>query len=81
MTVVGLVLMDIQMPGLDGVQTLKEIREFERINQIDSTKIFAFTANVFKEQLEEYRHQGFSGYLLKPFKKSDIIDFIRSNLS
>jgi len=76
-----LVLMDIQMPGLDGVQTLKEIREFERINQIDSTKIFAFTANVFKEQLEEYRHQGFSGYLLKPFKKSDIIDFIRSNLS
>ncbi|EQC44356.1 ATP-binding protein [Bacteriovorax sp. Seq25_V] len=76
-----LVLMDIQMPGLDGVQTLKEIREFERMNNLDSTKIFAFTANVFKEQLDEYRDQGFSGYLLKPFKKSDIVDFIRTNLS
>lgn len=75
-----LVLMDIQMPEIDGVQAIKAIREQEKLLEKKESRVFAFTANVFKEQLDEYRAHGFNGHLLKPFKKSELIEFIAQNL-
>lgn len=76
-----MVLMDIQMPECDGVQALKEIREFEKMNGIRPTLVYAFTANVFREQLDEYHQLGFNGHLTKPFKKNDLIGFLKEYLS
>jgi CheY-like chemotaxis protein len=76
-----MVLMDIQMPDCDGVQALKEIREHERIHGGELTPVFAFTANVFREQLDEYHQLGFNGHLTKPFKKNDLVNFFAEYLS
>lgn len=76
-----LILMDVQMPEMDGVSALKHIREDEVINDKSKSQIYAFTANVFKEQLDRYSSEGFDGHFTKPFKKKDLIDFINSKLS
>lgn len=75
-----LILMDIQMPEMDGLTATKEIRRLESLNSLGHTPIYAFTANVFKEQLETYYDSGFDGHLMKPFKKEDFIEFIVSKL-
>lgn len=75
-----MILMDIQMPQYDGVKALQMIREEEALRGSKKTKVYAFTANVFKEQLDEYRLHGFDGHLLKPFKKKELIDFINNHI-
>ncbi|EQC52628.1 hypothetical protein M901_1552, partial [Bacteriovorax sp. DB6_IX] len=37
--------------------------------------------NVFREQLDEYHQLGFNGHLTKPFKKNDLIGFLKEYLS
>jgi len=59
----------------------KEIREYEKQENLESSKIFAFTANVFKEQLEEYYKSGFDSHFLKPFKKKDLQIFIYNEIN
>jgi signal transduction histidine kinase len=71
-----IILMDIQMPDIDGVQALKEIRAYEKDNNLRLTPIYAFTANVFREQLKDYHEQGFDGHLTKPFQKVDLYKFL-----
>jgi signal transduction histidine kinase/CheY-like chemotaxis protein len=75
-----MILMDIQMPECDGVQALKGIREFETLQMKQITPVYAFTANVFREQLDEYHSLGFNGHLTKPFKKNDLLNFLKEYL-
>ncbi|BDX08542.1 ATP-binding protein [Planctobacterium marinum] len=57
-----IVLMDIQMPIMDGKEA------FKRIRQINSTvPIVALTANVMSQDIRDYRAMGFTGHLGKPF--------------
>lgn len=70
------ILMDIQMPNKDGIQATKEIREFENNTGKEHTPVVAFTANVFKEQLDTYSEAGFDGHLLKPFTQKDLFHLI-----
>ncbi|OIQ17435.1 MAG: hypothetical protein BM556_11560 [Bacteriovorax sp. MedPE-SWde] len=77
-----MILMDIQMPECDGVQALKEIRSHEvLIGKKNPVSVYAFTANVFREQLDEYHKHGFTGHLTKPFKKNDLLSFLKEYLS
>ena len=59
-----LVLMDIQLPVMDGVTAVKILRE-----QGFKAPIVALTANVMKEDVENYLNNGFDGYLAKPVDK------------
>ncbi len=68
-TDVDLILMDIQMPELDGYQTAREIRE----NLKKSTPIIALTANAFKEDVEKVKAAGMNGFVSKPFDPIDLI--------
>lgn len=68
-----LILMDIQMPKIDGVDATKYIRAYEFQENKPKTRILAFTANVYKEQIQEYYKAGFDGHLLKPFKKFNLV--------
>lgn len=70
------ILMDIQMPGMDGVETLAEIRKFEQEHGRKPVPTYAFTANVFQEHIQAYTMAGFDGHLSKPIKKSDLVVFI-----
>ncbi|MCF6365808.1 MAG: PAS domain S-box protein [Bacteroidales bacterium] len=57
-----IILMDIQLPGLNGYETAKIIRQN---NKFDKTPIIAITANAIKEEIDMYSHV-FDEYITKP---------------
>ncbi len=64
-----LILMDISMPVLDGVEAMRQIRFLER--QSAATKqipIIAISAHAMRQQIEEMLEAGFDGYVTKPVK-------------
>lgn len=67
-----LILMDIQMPELDGLETTKWIRE-QLKNPIP---IIALTANANSTEREKYFNSGMNDYLSKPFEEIDLINKI-----
>lgn len=66
------VLMDIQMPVMDGFIATKEIREWEQNNKKQATHIIALTANALKEDREKCFDVGMNDFLTKPFKINDM---------
>ncbi len=71
------VLMDIQMPVLDGIEAVRRIRKLEMDEGRKKSKIYAVTANVMPQQVKEYFEVGMDDVLPKPIKKTDIIDRIK----
>lgn len=63
------VLMDIQMPGMNGYETCKKIREYERAYAQEAVPIIALSGNVLPEDKERGRLVGMSGFLEKPLRK------------
>ncbi|MBR5407252.1 MAG: response regulator [Lachnospiraceae bacterium] len=59
------ILMDQRMPGMDGTQTLKEIRALENKRNHD-TPVICLTADAIRGAREKYMEEGFSDYLTKP---------------
>ncbi|WP_067095695.1 MHYT domain-containing protein [Marinomonas atlantica] len=68
-----LVLMDIQMPRMDGLDACKGIREFEAHAGLDETPVIALTASVLLEDRLQAQDAGMSGFANKP------IDLIKLN--
>ncbi|MCR5651854.1 MAG: response regulator [Lachnospiraceae bacterium] len=60
---IDIVFMDHMMPGMDGVETMKRMREMESCRNLP---IFALTANAVTGAKEEYMRQGFDGFVSKP---------------
>ena len=58
-----LVLMDIQLPGMDGVSALEQLRKDPKTSTIP---IVAMTASVMKEDRERFDKAGFDGFITKP---------------
>ncbi len=61
-----LILMDIQMPVLDGVGATREIRRIEAEKGLPRTPIVAVTANAMKHQVDEYLVAGLDAHIPKP---------------
>jgi len=74
----GLILMDIQMPGQDGIQTMKMI--FDN-NLLINCKIVALTANARSEDKEQCLKEGFSDYLTKPLRAATLQTMIEKHFS
>lgn len=74
----SLILMDIQMPVMDGYEATRQIREFENSNP-DRKKacIIALTANATKEDRERCEKTGMNDYLTKPFKFIDLENILQ----
>lgn len=70
-----IVLMDIQMPKMDGINTTKEIRKRERITN-EHTLIIAMTAYALQGDREYLLSIGMDGYLSKPFKMETLLEVI-----
>lgn len=77
---VDLVLMDIQMPIMDGHNATIKIREYERKNNLSETPILAITAFSTKEEKSRCYKSGFNSFLAKPIRKLDLINKIKENL-
>jgi PAS domain S-box-containing protein len=69
-----LVLMDVQMPVMDGHAATRAIREWERAAGVAPTPIVALTAHAFKEDAERSIASGCSAHLIKPIKKSMLLE-------
>ncbi len=67
-----LVLMDVQMPVLDGYGAARKIRSFEN-KELASIPIFAMTANAFEEDKQEALHNGMNGHIAKPIDVKKLI--------
>lgn len=69
-----LVLMDIQMPEMSGLEATGLIRVHEiRSKKIRKTPIIALTANALKTDKDKYIAAGMNDYLSKPFKQQDLV--------
>lgn len=61
------ILMDIMMPVMDGLEATLRIREFETINGIIETPIIAVTANTMDNDREKCISYGMNDFMAKPF--------------
>ena len=73
--VYDLILMDISMPGLDGVQATEQIRALLPADRCP--RIVAFTAHPLAGDREFYLNSGMDGYLTKPIRMEDLITVLR----
>ncbi len=76
------IIMDIQMPVMDGVEATKEIRRREASGERTRTPIIALTANVMAHQIREYAASGMDGFVGKPVNRAELLkaltEFARS---
>ncbi len=72
----GLVLMDIQMPEMDGIAATRIIRSMSASAKA-STPIIALTANAMKGDEEQYLAAGMNGYLTKPIDSASLISTLQ----
>jgi signal transduction histidine kinase/ActR/RegA family two-component response regulator len=72
------VLMDIQMPVLDGLSAAREIRAREAAEGRPRVLIIALTANALPEHVEESRAAGMDGHLSKPISPEALIALLRT---
>ncbi len=72
-----LILMDCQMPEMDGFEATQEIRK----NVSTRIPIIALTANAMKGDEEKCKKAGMNGYLSKPFRKEQLKAVLEENLA
>ena len=70
-----LVLMDLHMPEISGIETTQRIREFDK-----QLPIIALTAVTIDEDLDEFYKAGFTEIIPKPFKPEDFFEKISNSL-
>jgi CheY-like chemotaxis protein len=70
------ILMDVQMPVMDGPGATRTIRAAEAASGRPRTPIIALTANAMTHQLDEYRAAGMDGVVAKPINVADLFDAI-----
>jgi len=66
-----MILMDIQMPEMDGIEAMKKIKSKKNKHQ---PLIVAVTANAIREELDSYLQEGFDDYLTKPFDEAQLLN-------
>lgn len=71
-----MILMDINMPHMDGLEATSLIRNYEKENNLDPSIIIAMTAHVLSEDQEACQAAGMDDYIAKPIMEKDIIDKI-----
>ena len=72
-----LILMDIQMPVMDGIEATQEIRKLEKGKyEKNGIKIIAITAYVMERDRNMCLTAGMNEYLAKPFKPKELVELI-----
>ena len=73
-----LVLMDIQMPGMDGITATRAIRRLTTASA--RVPIVAMTANVLPDEVSGFAAAGMDGHVGKPFNRTELIETIAAQL-
>jgi CheY-like chemotaxis protein/signal transduction histidine kinase len=75
---IELILMDIMMPGMDGNETIREIRKNKKFTQLP---IIAVTAKAMKDDIQKSSEAGANDYVTKPIDIDQLLNLIRVWLS
>jgi CheY-like chemotaxis protein len=73
-----LILMDCEMPGIDGYQATKNIRQWELATNQPAITICALTAHVLPEHISKCKESGMDNHLAKPLKLNDLTEYLRT---
>jgi two-component system cell cycle response regulator DivK len=72
----ALVLMDVQLPGIDGVEALARLRRDERT---ESIPVLALTAQAMHGDRARFLGAGFDGYLSKPVNVAELLEAVEEH--
>ena len=75
-----LVLMDVQMPVMNGYEAVREIRSLEN-QKLASIPVLAMTANAFEEDRQKALESGMDGHIAKPIDIDMLFDTLKKVLS
>ncbi|UTA49063.1 ATP-binding protein [Simiduia sp. 21SJ11W-1] len=73
---IKLILMDLHMPELNGLDATRKIRDLEREACLPAMPIVAMTADVLVDTRDQIEQVGMSGYLPKPFEEQELLDLL-----
>jgi signal transduction histidine kinase/CheY-like chemotaxis protein len=73
-----LILMDMQMPVMDGLTATKTIRRWERDHDLPATHIIALTALALKEEAVKIFEAGCNTHMTKPVKKTTLLELLQA---
>ncbi len=76
-----LVLMDIRMPGRDGVAVLGDLQTARKADGRDMPPVIAMTANIMAHQVESYIEAGFVDTLAKPLRQDVLVQAVSDAVS
>ncbi len=76
-----LILMDIEMPGMDGFSATACIREIERKQGLSPTPIYALTAHAYDNYRDKSAKVGLNGFLTTPLTRDHLLAIIEKELS
>jgi signal transduction histidine kinase/BarA-like signal transduction histidine kinase len=76
-----MILMDINMPVMDGMEATRQIRALEHEHMLDPIPIVAVSANAMVHQVAGYLHGGMSGHVPKPISREKLVDAMLTALS
>ena len=75
-----IILMDENMPNLNGIEASNQIRLIEYDNQDEPTPIVAVTANALAEDRQRFLDAGMDDYISKPYSEEDIVKVLKKYL-
>ncbi len=78
---IDLVLMDVQMPVMDGLAATRAIREREARNGCDRLPVVALTARAMREDVRSCREAGMDGFVAKPVKRDELVAAMNAALA
>jgi signal transduction histidine kinase/CheY-like chemotaxis protein len=70
--VFDVILMDIEMPELNGHETVRELRRIEAEHNLPRLPVLALTANASRDDVAACKASGMNGHLAKPFDRADL---------
>jgi HPt (histidine-containing phosphotransfer) domain-containing protein len=76
-----MILMDVRMPGIDGLEATEIIRKAEKTDFDPNIPIIALTAHVSTESREQCLNAGMNDFVSKPFKKQALLEAINGQIS
>jgi signal transduction histidine kinase/DNA-binding response OmpR family regulator len=75
-----MIFMDMQMPGMDGLEATRRIRAMKHLPRAATIPIVAMTANVFREDVEKCLEAGMNSHLGKPLDLNDVLTQLRTHI-
>lgn len=75
---VSLVLLDVMMPEMDGIETLEQIRAIEKLEDLP---VMMLTASVDKDVIKRSIHLGVTDYIKKPFMPKELVERVEKKLA